>query len=282
MAELNGDMFLRALRRMLRPLVRALISQGVTAPKLYKLLKTIYVDVASEEFLIEGKAPTDSRISLLTGVHRRDIRSILDNPDDAWESARTKTTMMATVVGQWVTQPDYLTQDGAPKPLPMRAAEGESFESLVRSVNKDIRPRTVLDELLRQNLIEEDADGGLRIVEDALVGPKSDADKLVFFAANLGDHLAAASENLLSDTPPFYERAVFYNGLDAASVDGLEADAREKAQALLEDMNRASSSLQKQDRDSTEPKERFRLGIYFYRDGAAADDQDDKGGGHDG
>jgi hypothetical protein len=271
-------MFLRALRRMLRPLVRALISRGVTAPALYKLLKAVYVEVAHDAFGIDGKAPTDSRIAMLTGVHRRDIRNILDNPDGTFETTRAKTAMLATVFGQWLTRPEFQTTDGIPKPLPVRATEGDSFESLVQSVNKDIRPRTVLDELLRQGLISETEDGLLVISEDALVGPKSDDQKLVFFAANVGDHLAAASENYLSDAPPFYERAVFYNALTSASVDDIEADARQKAQALLEDINARSSALQQQDKVSTDAKERYRLGIYFYRDGTAPDERQDKGG----
>ncbi|MEO0916160.1 MAG: DUF6502 family protein, partial [Pseudomonadota bacterium] len=213
MATLDSDMFLRALRGLLRPLVRTLISRGISAPAFYKLLKAVYVEVAKEDFQIDGKI-TDSRISLLTGVHRRDVKSILENPDTVWEATRAKTATIATVLGQWIARAEYQTETGAPKPLPRKADSGESFESLVRLVNTDIRPRTVLDELRRQGLIEEDDQGLIRIANKAVLGPASDEDKLVFFASNVGDHLAAASENLLSETSPFYERAVFYNGLN--------------------------------------------------------------------
>ena len=55
--------------------MRALIAQGVTAPALYRLLKRLYVEVAEREFRLDGERPTDSRISLLTGVHRRDVKA---------------------------------------------------------------------------------------------------------------------------------------------------------------------------------------------------------------
>lgn len=269
MAEPDSEVFLRALRGLMRPLVRVLITRGVSVTAFYKLMKAVYVEVAHEDFQIEGKRPTDSRIALLTGVHRRDVRALLSNPDTAWEATRTKTATLATVIAQWTALPEYQTPEGTPKPLPRTAPEGESFESLVRLVNTDIRPRTVLDELMRQELIVEDDEGLLRISDKAVLGPSSDDHRLVFFAANIGDHLAAASENLLSEPAPYYERALFYNELTSSSVDGIEADARQKAQDLLESMNEQSSALQTRDREVAGPKERFRLGVYFYREKAS-------------
>lgn len=276
MSTFDSDTFLRALRGLLRPLVRTLIRRGISAPAFYKLLKAVYVEVAKEDFQIDGKI-TDSRIALLTGVHRRDVKSILESPDTVWEATRAKTATIATVLGQWITRSEYQTDTGAPKPLPKTADDGESFESLVRLVNTDIRPRTVLDELRQQGLIIEGDDKLLRVAEAAVAGPASEGDKLVFFAANVGDHLAAASENLLSDESPYFERAVFYNGLTSGSVDAVEADARAQAQALLIDLNDKSSALRAQDRNVVGPKERFRLGVYFYRERAPADRNDDKG-----
>ena len=56
-----------AVRLLLRPLVHLLLGRQVTYPLLTRLLKELYVEVASDEFAIEGKRLTDSRINLLTG-----------------------------------------------------------------------------------------------------------------------------------------------------------------------------------------------------------------------
>lgn len=276
MSSLNTEAFLRALRGLIRPLVRALINHGITAPAFYRLLKSVYVELANEEFQIDGQKPTDSRITMLTGVHRKDVKNILENPDTAWEATRAKTATMATVLGQWIARTEYQTESGSPKPLRRISDNGESFESLVRLVNKDIRPRTVLDELIRQGLIKEENDGFLSVSDLAVLGPASDDHKLVFFASNVGDHLAAASENLLSSEPPFFERAVFYNELTEASVNEIEVDARAKAQSFLEDVNDKSSALQKSDRHVSAPKGRFRFGVYFYRENAQSDESGDE------
>ncbi|MEM6579108.1 MAG: DUF6502 family protein [Pseudomonadota bacterium] len=264
----NGTSIIRILRGLLRPLVRLMIARGVTAPSLYRLLKSVYVEVAYDEFRIDAAPPTDSRVSLLTGVHRRDVRAILSDNDDTWETARTKTVTFATVLGQWVARPEFQNADGTPKPLPRSGAPGHDFESLVQDVSRDIRPRTILDELMRQGLVEETGDGWLRVTEAALSGPASDEDKVVFFAANVGDHLAAAAENLITDPAPFLERAVFYNRLTPEAVDEIEKLARQKAQALLEELNADSSRRQREAPVEDQAQERYRFGVYFYRDRA--------------
>lgn len=268
MAGTDPTPMLRVLRGLLRPLVRTLISHGVTAPALYRLLKSVYVEVAHSDFRIDDKAPTDSRVTLLTGVHRRDVRTILSDSDEAWDKARSKTATFATVLGQWLVKPAFLDAEGNPLALPRSGAPGADFETLVKDVNRDIRPRTILDELLRQGLVAETEDGLLRVVEDALPGTKDEESQIVFFAANVGDHLAAATDNLLSDTPVFLERAVFYNRLSAGSVDQIEEAARGLSQSALEDLNAKSSALQQADRDQADAHERYRFGVYFYRETA--------------
>ncbi|MEL6586443.1 MAG: DUF6502 family protein [Pseudomonadota bacterium] len=271
MATTDADKFLRVLRGLIRPLVRTLIARGVTAPAFYRLLKSVYVEVAREEFPIDDTPPTDSRITLLTGVHRRDVRAILDAADGEWQGARAKSAAFATVLARWQALPEWQGR-------PLTRAE---FDQVVEGVSRDIRPRTILDELLRQNLVTEDAGGTLSISEHAIVGPASEDHKLVFFAANIGDHLAAAAENLLTDTPPFLERAVFYNRLTPSAVDQIEDEARRLSQSVLEDLNAQSMALQQDGKDDPENMERYRFGVYFYRDAPTSDGSDTSARGED-
>jgi hypothetical protein len=247
------DRFLRVLRGLTRPLVRILIARGVTAPAFYRLLKAVYVEVAQDSFRLGDEAPTDSRISLLTGVHRRDVRTLRAAGDDGWEAARAKTAAFATVLSRWNAE------GGAPLDRP-------AFDTLVASVSTDIRPRTILDELARQGLVVQDGDR-VTLTGTALTGGAED-HRLVFFAANLGDHLAAAAENLLAEEPPFLERAVFYTRLTPAAVDALEARARELGQDLLLSLDAESRAAQEADRLDPDNTERYRFGLYFYREGA--------------
>jgi len=264
----TSDAFLRVLRGLLRPLVRTMIARGLTAPVIYALLKRIYVEVAHETFSLEGKPLTDSRVSLLTGVHRKDIRTIRAESDDGASDARRKSALLATVVGQWMSHPDFTNTDGTPRALPRAAEDNTSFEALVQSISKDVRPRTVLDELERAGFVTTQ-DDLLHLNAETIVGTANPSDKEVFFAANVGDHLAAATENLLSDAPPFFERSVFYNQMTPDGVDEIEAAARAQSQTMLEEINRQSSAAHRRDKETGGPRQRYRLGIYFYREDTA-------------
>ncbi|WP_230374209.1 DUF6502 family protein [Pontivivens ytuae] len=260
---------------MLRPLVRTLIARGVTLPSVYRLLKQVYVEVAESDFRLDDEPPTDSRISLLTGVHRRDVRAIRTAEDDPDAPLRQRTTLLATVVGSWLANPETRDEDGSPRPLPKAGEDEPNFESLVRAINRDVRPRTLLDELMRQGLVAEREDGLLELTPDAVLGPAEDDQKMVFFAANVGDHLAAAAENMLADQPPFLERAVFYNRLRPGSVDEIEAAARTLSQDMLVEVNRRARAYQSDDKDAPEGSHRFRFGVYFYRENKASADRPD-------
>ncbi|MEM7058872.1 MAG: DUF6502 family protein [Pseudomonadota bacterium] len=279
--------FGRVLQGLLRPLIRAMIAQGMTAPALYRIIKRLYVEVAEQDFKLPTERQTDSRISMLTGVHRRDVRDFRGSDPTADDAAKEKVTTIASVLGHWMANPDARGADGRPTPLPRSGDAGLNFESLVRMVSKDIRPRTVLDELLRQDLVHVE-DGVVHLKTDAFLGPADPDQRVHFFAENVGDHIAAAVDNLLADDPRFMERAVFYNRLTSGSVDQIEEQARDKASTILQTVNEMANDLQAQDLDNQDGTQRFRFGVFFYREDEAGDgasnhleNQEDDGDGDD-
>ena len=139
-----------AVRRLLRPLVRLLVSQGITYPFLTEILKQVYVETAADEFALGGKRPTDSRLTLLTGVHRKDIRRLLREPAPP-EETPPGLTLGTQIVARWLGERAYCDAKGRPLALPRTPHAGgdRSFAALVESVSKNVRPRSVLDECAR-------------------------------------------------------------------------------------------------------------------------------------
>jgi len=273
--------FARVLRTLLRPLVKAMIAHGITLPALTRMLKEIFVEVAATDFALDSRAPTDSRISMLTGVHRKDVRTLrtADGPSAAATGSRA--SALASVVGRWLADPALTDAEGRPHPLPRQSREGPSFEALAASVSSDIRPRTILDELLRQGVVSEVPGSGLlRLEAEAFVGPAEIGQQAHFFSQNVGDHIAAATENLLAQpgAAPFVERAVFYNRLTPASVAEIEGEARRLSADALARLNRLAFARQNADASDPEARERFRYGVFFYH---AAEDAPPAGAGED-
>ncbi|MBL8630081.1 MAG: hypothetical protein JNM81_10660, partial [Rhodospirillaceae bacterium] len=139
-----------AVKRLMRPLVRLLIAKGFGLPSFIELVKEVYVSVAEDEFPTVGKRQTDSRISLLTGVHRKDVKRLRGAQPEAFTAPRS-VGLSPLVVARWLNGTATTDANGQPLPLPRQAESPAqpSFDGLVESVSKDIRPRALLDEWLR-------------------------------------------------------------------------------------------------------------------------------------
>lgn len=256
----------QALTRVLRPIVRLLMRYQITFPYVAQLVKGVYLDVALRDFGVDAKRQTDSRLSMLTGVHRKDVRRLRDEAETAPPAPQRAASRGAQIISAWLSFPDFSDENGEPKPLHRLAAQGEpSFESLVSEISKqDVRARSVLDEWLRLGLVIVDADDRVLLQRHAFVPAEDFDQKAFFFGKNLHDHAAAAAHNLAGAQPPCFERGVYYNNLNPESLARLRALVDQDAMALLKKINRKARELQKRDSGGPQAHHRFNLGVYFY------------------
>lgn len=268
-----------ALNRVLRPLVRLAIRCGVTFPTVVDLLRQLYVNVAEHEFALPDKEQTDSRVSLLTGVHRKEV-SRLRGAGAPVRVVPDSVSRTSAIVARWLADPLFVDAQGLPLPLPRTGeAEEASFAGLVESVTRDLRPRAVLDDWLDRKLVEIDENDRIVLMERAMV-PREDGEvRLYYFARNLQDHAVAAVENVLADDPPFLERAVHYDGLSEELARSLEAYSRKLAIETLLRLNKHANQAVRNDPGGTS---RWNCGIYILTSDApaaeAAPQQKDAGG----
>ena len=94
-----------AVRRVLRPLIRLAIHYGLTYPALAEMLKSVYVEVADREFQLDGKPQTDSRVSMLTGVHRKDVKRLRSESSVESRAAPKSVSLGAQIAAVWSSRP---------------------------------------------------------------------------------------------------------------------------------------------------------------------------------
>ncbi len=264
-----------AVRRLLRPLVKVLLHYSVQYPALASLLKLTYVEIATE-MPINGKEQTDSRISLLTGIHRLDVKRLRGEIISGHDAPPASVSLGAQIVARWTGHPDYLDSRSRPLPLPRLASTGgdASFESLVRSVNKDIRPRVVLDEWIRLGVAHLDPQDRVVLVTDAFVPSHGLDEKLFYLGKNVHDHLGACAHNLTqTDVPPYLERSIYYDRLSLDSTLILSAYARQLATQAMQSFNQKAMELQERDIEDAHAHYRVTYGQYYYQ----ANEQEESG-----
>jgi hypothetical protein len=273
--DLIPPALMTALSQLLRPLVRMLLNFNVTHPVLCGVLKSLYVEVAEREFPVAGKQQSDSRITLLTGIHRKEVRRLRQHmPEPAVSSANA--TLGAQLVARWTGLPEFLDDDGHPLPLPRLARDDDqpSFEKLVQTQSKDIRPRVVLDEWLRLGVAHLDTQDRVWLNTEAFVPDRGLDEKSWFMGRNLHDHIAACAHNIAGVGPPLMERSVFYDSLTEKDVAELETMARQVGMQALQLINRKAMELQSRSDGKPDAIRRINFGLYFFH---APDDAHEAG-----
>ena len=265
-----SERFIRTLRYILTPLVKLLIDKGMTLPGFVELLKRVFVDVAEANFQLDNqKALTDSRITLITGVHRKDVKRLRNLSDD--NLPQPAGTLAAQVIARWQAAPRYRDETG---PLPLNRFQGDgstpSFEELVSSISKDIRPRAALDELINKSVVLVTENDQVTLNQQAFLPMADEEELLGHFGRNVHDHLAAAQYNLSQsdNAHRFLERSVYYHELSEASIDSLSALAREKGMEALLTMNREAFQRHQDDKNRSDcdsgSQKRMTFGVYFF------------------
>ncbi|MDX8353767.1 DUF6502 family protein [Cognatiyoonia sp. IB215182] len=243
---------LNLLDRLLAPLARLLVARGIPFPELAERLKVHYVNAAKG--MTDGKV-TDSRLSVLTGLQRRDIARLRALPQP-----EQRTHHLARLLALWQTEPDFMGRD-LPKNGPT-----PSFEALAWLVRKDIHPRTMLDALEAAGAVAVDTETQtVRLLQASYQPLAGSDDQLAYLTQNMGDHFDAATDNVLGADPAHFERAVYYGELTADQVAELRAMHQTAQMDLFKNLSTRAAAMKKETaKDPSETSHRIRAGGYFY------------------
>lgn len=260
---------------MLAPLVRLLVASGVTYPQFTAALKTSFLRAAHAELESSSKRVTDSAVSLLSGIHRKDVRALTSDGVLKARSFDRMQSLPDEIFTRWTNDPNYLDVDGLPKVLPMRGRTPDeaSFEQLTQSISRDFHPRSILDELVRLGLADVQADT-VRLRAYTYV-PQEDFEKTArYVRANVADHLAAASSNLRAVRGgahgPFLEQSLYADELSEESVKELHRLARRIWESALRRMFALANERAQIDEQGAPGSQamRLRFGTFFYSEPA--------------
>lgn len=263
--EQHAQLALREARVLMGPVVRWLLRHGVNYGAFAEMLKGSFVAMAREELARAGAKITDSAVSVMSGVHRKDVRNLGQTPNRL--PVPRCIPLASQVLELWRSDARYRDTDGNPRAL-SRSGASESFESLAREVSTDVHPRTLLDELLRLELVALDGDLVL-VVNRARLPAPSIEERAAVFSTNAADHIAAAVHNLTLGGPKFLEQSVCVDGLSQHSAEHLHGVARALWQDAFDSM--VSKARERVQADApVNADARIRFGVYYYSEAVSA------------
>lgn len=166
-----------ALLILLRPLARILLQCGIGFREFAELAKIAFVDVASREYGIRGRPTNISRVAVMTGLTRKEVRRVRDSLVDGEPIAEVKTTPLAHVLRRWYTESEFTDSNSRPLPL-VFDGDGPSFTKLVRLYGGDIPPGAMRTEFKRVGAVEETSDGKL-VAKKRIARPEGLDDRVI-------------------------------------------------------------------------------------------------------
>jgi hypothetical protein len=225
-----------ACRQLLRPIAALLMKCGVTWRHFSEMSKSVFVDVATEQFGIRGRPTNVSRVSILTGISRKEVkhqRELLVSAD----KHSAKTNDATRLLSGWHQDPYYLGTDGMPLALGERGP-APSFESLFHRYGGDTPFQTLLKELKAAGTVDLDANGELVAKSRFHMPVPMSESNLRFFGANLFDHARTLERNIAGPTAHRrFEGFAVEDRLSPDAADKFHQYLNARGQAFLEEID---------------------------------------------
>lgn len=253
------------LVRLLRPLVRLMLRNGVTFQAFAELAKSVFVEIAAEEFRIAGRKQSDSRISVITGLTRKEVKRITntEKPQHAEEFVRYNRA--ARVISGWLQDERFTDRHGEPRDLQFDG-KSPSFQELVRNYSGDAPARAVLDELERVGAAARLSDGRVTLLTRAYIPQVDDADKVAVLGTTVFNLLDTIEHNFWGEGgEPYFQRMIANRAIPADQVGEFHMLAQRKGQQLLESLDQWLSEHEvRGEREYATDTRHVGLGMYYF------------------
>lgn len=251
--------------KLLRPLVRIMLRYGMPFGTFAELARAVYVEVAEQEFSLPGKKQTVSRISVITGLNRKDVHRLqqLDITQD--HESTDRYNRAARVISGWMRNTHFHDQAGSPAALPFDDGSDASFAALVKLYSGDMPARAVLDELVRVEAVSRGEDGRITLLTNAYLPANLDKDKVAILGVDVADLIDTISVNLGGQKSGLrFQRKVSYDNVSTEAVAEFKALSGVESQLLLEKYDRWLASHDRDEHPELEGRGRHRVGVGIY------------------
>jgi len=241
---LSGDarkQLLFAVRKVLAPIIRLLIRLGISYQEFAELARGVYVESAIKDRIGPAFTPTRDRVSLMTGLTRKQVDYYVDNENALPRARPTLARVIPEVLHRWHTDSHYLGPYGIPIELEFESPPGRSFKSLVAQVDPTASAGHVLEDLLQAGCVAHSGEKHFRAIARWFVLPDALSSLRLDYFGHTLSHLARTLEYNFDPAHvdnKRLERFVFADkGLSRALLPAFESHVRKRTVQFLSDVD---------------------------------------------
>lgn len=262
MTEKIKNALQNACRTLLRPIALLLMKGGMTWKEFAEISKSVFVSVASDEFGIRGRPTNVSRVSILTGISRKEVKRQRDLLAADQPPTSSKTTDATRLLSGWHQDSAYLDEKGAPLPL-KETGPAPSFASLFQAYGGDTPEQTLVRELGNAGSVGRDDAGNIVALRRYHMPAEMDEGNVHFFGTNLHDHARTLCNNLTEvSANRLLEGFAVDDHVHPDAVEEFRAFLDGRGQQILEEIDDWLTEHRVDESDSSVTPVRLGLGIY--------------------
>lgn len=257
---------------ILRPLARLFIAHGVKYAAAEAVLKQAFLEAGENELKRANIKSNISRVSVTTGLHRRDVKRLGELPKEQLPDAgdqgsfgKSTRSLASEVYLRWSTDPAYQNASGS---LPLRAQKGQiSFETLARAASSDAHPRSMLEELRRLGLVRVDKENNCAELRSGGFVPLYEQSELVgLLGENVSAHIETAVANVVDDGTRYLEQSICEDQLSDKAIEKISRLSRDIWGKASKRLVPALTEARQTDQTEENNGYQLRVGMYLYTD----------------
>jgi len=260
---------LAAFRVLMGPLVRILLRQGISYAEFSEVAKAVYVEVALKDFKVSGRKATRTRIAVMTGLTRKEVKRVIDEAVKERFELKTSFNRLGRVLVGWHTDADFTGPYGMPLELQYETGNPNepTFSVLVKRHSGDMSPRSILDELVRVGAIRETDVGWFRVMRREYI-PEAQGthtfERTGVVVRNFVNTLEFNMTKLAPGKGRFERHVTADDGIRREDLPKFDHYLRERCQVLLEEIDNWLAGLPKPDPKKGDDVIHTGIGIYHY------------------
>ncbi len=260
---------LAAFRVLMGPLVRILLRQGISYAEFSEVAKAVYVEVALKDFKVSGRRATRTRIAVMTGLTRKEVKRVIDEAVKERFELKTSFNRLGRVLVGWHTDADFTGPYGMPLELEYETGNPNepTFSVLVKRHSGDMSPRSILDELVRVGAIRETEVGWFRVMRREYIPEAQGAHTFERTGVVVRNFVNTVEFNMTKLAPGkgrFERHVTADDGIRREDLPKFDHYLRERCQVLLEEIDNWLAGLPKPDPKKGDDVIHTGIGIYHY------------------
>lgn len=244
--------------KILRPLIRVMLRNGVSCGNFEELVRKAYVD---EAFSSDRIKTTISSVSAQTGLSRKEVKRLTELNETHHTDIEQKYNRAVRVISGWVNDKNFIDDKGNTKVLSMDGNE-HSFSTLIKKFSGDVTTKAMLDLLHTAGCITVN-NNKVTLIKQAYV-PGNDSSEIIrILGTDTNELMNTIDYNISADeTNKRYQRKVSTAVLNKNAISEFKLLANKQSQALLEELD--AWLVQHEVEPDDENAQYVSLGIYYY------------------